>query len=79
MATQPWLSLRFPALGAAGHGTGMQGVSDRVEVTPGEPRKRLARFFPNRATRERRARDPHRRFGYLSRETAIDEASRSPW
>ena len=46
MATPPWLSLRFTALGAAGHGTAVEGVSDRVEATPGEWCEPLARHVP---------------------------------
>ena len=37
------------ALGAAGHGTAVEGVSDRVEARPGERRKPLARHFAIRS------------------------------
>ncbi len=47
MATQSWLSLRFTALGAAGHGTAVEGVSDRVEANIGRVAQAARPTFPD--------------------------------
>jgi len=46
--TAPTL-VEVTALGAAGHGTAVEGVSDRVEARSGEWRKPLARHFAIRS------------------------------
>ena len=46
--TAPTL-VEVTALGAAGHGTAVEGVSDKVEARPGERRKPLARHFAIRS------------------------------